>query len=165
MPPACHELYASPQPDREQSRMAPQHRYATLIAEATTTDGAESMKKILIVDDKPEVRELVSVTLEIGPYQILTASNGSQAIELARQEHPDLMLLDVMMPGGGPDGFEVCRRLKSDPSTRDITIIMLTSKGQERDRELGYQAGADDYFVKPFSPLELIAKVEEVLEA
>jgi two-component system phosphate regulon response regulator PhoB len=69
------------------------------------------------------------------------------------------------MPGGGPDGFEVCRRLKSDPSTRDITIIMLTSKGQDRDRELGYEAGADDYFVKPFSPLELIAKVEEVLEA
>lgn len=121
------------------------------------------MKKILIVDDQPEVRELVSVTLEVGLYQIFTASNGTQALTLAQAEHPDLMLLDVMMPGGGPDGIEVCRQLKSDQNTQDIYIVMLTSKGQDRDKEIGIEAGADDYFVKPFSPLELIEKVEDVL--
>jgi two-component system phosphate regulon response regulator PhoB len=120
------------------------------------------MKKILIVDDQPEVRELVSVTLEVGPYQILTASNGEQALAVARQELPQLMLLDVMMPAG-PDGLEVCRQLKDDPATASITIVMLTSKGQDWDRDAGFEAGADDYFVKPFSPLELIQKVEGVL--
>jgi len=122
------------------------------------------MKKILIVDDQPEVRELVSVTLEVGPYQILTAASGMQAIEAALRETPDLILLDVMLPGG-PEGIEVCRQLKSDPRTQSIYIVMLTSKGQTRDREFALAAGADDYFVKPFSPLELINKVEEVLEA
>jgi two-component system, OmpR family, phosphate regulon response regulator PhoB len=122
-----------------------------------------AMKKILIVDDQPEVRELVSVTLEVGPYQILTAHNGSVAVEVARAELPDLMLLDVMMPGSGPDGLQVCEQLKHDPATRDIYIVMLTSKGQEHDRDAGFHNGADDYFIKPFSPLELIEKVEEVL--
>lgn len=122
------------------------------------------MKKILIVDDQPEVRELVSVTLEVGPYQILTAASGVQALETARRELPDLILLDVMLPGG-PDGIEVCRQLKNDARTQVIYIVMLTSKGQTRDRDLALGAGADDYFVKPFSPLELINKVEEVLEA
>jgi two-component system phosphate regulon response regulator PhoB len=120
------------------------------------------MKKILIVDDQPEVRELVSVTLEIGPYQILTASSGEQALAVARRELPQLMLLDVMMPAG-PDGLDVCRQLKSDPATSSITVVLLTSKGQDWDREAGFEAGANDYFVKPFSPLELIQKVEEVL--
>lgn len=120
------------------------------------------MKKILIVDDQPEVRELVRVTLEIGPYQIFLASNGTEALQLARTEKPNLLLLDIMMPDG-PDGLEVCRILKDDPATADINIVMLTSKGQDWDLESGYEAGADDYFVKPFSPLELIQKVEQVL--
>jgi DNA-binding response OmpR family regulator len=122
------------------------------------------MKRILIVDDQPEVRELVSVTLEIGPYRILTAENGAQALEVAQAEVPDLILLDVMMPGG-LDGLEVCRQLKSNPLTSGIYVIMLTSRGQEWDVESGFDAGADDYFVKPFSPLELINKVEEVLDS
>ncbi len=122
----------------------------------------QPIKTILIVDDQPEVRELVSVTLEIGPYRILTAENGERALEIARAELPDLILLDIMMPDG-PDGLEVCRHLKSDPRTSGIYIVMLTAKGQESDKEAGRRAGADDYFVKPFSPLELIYKVEEVL--
>ncbi len=122
----------------------------------------QPIKTILIVDDQPEVRELVSVTLEIGPYRILTAENGERALEIARAELPDLILLDIMMPGG-PDGLEVCRHLKGDPRTSGIYIVMLTAKGQESDKEAGRRAGADDYFVKPFSPLELIYKVEEVL--
>ena len=120
------------------------------------------MKKILIVDDQPEVRELVRVTLEVGPYQIFLASNGAEALRLAREEEPDLLLLDIMMPEG-PDGLEVCRTLKNDPSTAGINIVMLTSKGQDWDLQAGHDAGANDYFVKPFSPLELIQKVEEVL--
>jgi CheY-like chemotaxis protein len=120
------------------------------------------MNKILIVDDQPEVRELVRVTLEIGPYQIFLASNGTEALQMARTEKPNLLLLDIMMPDG-PDGLEVCRILKNDPATADINIVMLTSKGQDWDLESGYEAGANDYFVKPFSPLELIQKVEQVL--
>src|SRR5438034_5624107 len=113
------------------------------------------MKKILIVDDQPAVRELVSVTLEIGPYQILTAENGDQALRMARAELPELMLLDVQMPGGSLDGLDVCRMLKTDDRTKSIYIIMLTAKGQDWDKQAGREVGADDYFVKPFSPLEL----------
>lgn len=120
------------------------------------------MKTILIVDDKAEVRELVEVTLRVGDYRILQADNGDQAVEIAQAERPDLMLLDVMMPGG-MDGFEVCERLKSDPATQGITIIMLTAKGQQVDKERGSQVKADGYYTKPFSPLELLQKVEEVL--
>jgi len=121
------------------------------------------MKKILIVDDQAEVRELVEVTLRIGDYQILQASNADEALAVARSEHPDLMLLDVMMPNSSIDGFEVCRRLKADPNTRGINIVMVTARGQEKDLETGRLAGADDYFTKPFSPLQLMNKVEELL--
>jgi DNA-binding response OmpR family regulator len=121
------------------------------------------MKKILIVDDQLEVRELVQVTLEIGNYQILAAENGKQALEVAQRERPDIILLDIMMPGSDVDGLEVCRRLKGDPNMMATTIVMLSAKGQESDIEAGRQAGADDYFTKPFSPIALIEKVEEVM--
>lgn len=121
------------------------------------------MKKILIVDDQVEVRELVQVTLEIGDYQILSAENGQQAVDIARVEHPDIILLDIMMPGSDVDGLEACRLLKADPATADITIVMLSAKGQEVDIETGKVAGADDYFTKPFSPIALIEKVESVI--
>jgi DNA-binding response OmpR family regulator len=119
-------------------------------------------KKILIVDDQPIVRDLVSATLEVSPYEVLVAENGDQALEIARAELPALILLDIQMPGS-PDGLVVCRALKQDPRTKGICIIMLTARGQEWDKQAGYDAGADGYFVKPFSPLELINKVEEVL--
>jgi two-component system, OmpR family, phosphate regulon response regulator PhoB len=121
------------------------------------------MKKILIVDDQLEVRELVQVTLEIGDYQILAAENGQQALEVAQAEHPDIILLDIMMPGSNVDGLEVCRRIKNDPDMSRTTIVMLSAKGQESDIAAGRQAGADDYFTKPFSPIALIEKVEEVM--
>jgi CheY-like chemotaxis protein len=121
------------------------------------------MKKILIVDDQQEVRELVEVTLRIGDYTIWQAASGDQALAVARAEHPDLILLDVMMPNSSIDGYEVCRQLKSDPMTKKINIVMLTARGQEADIEMGKQAGADDYFTKPFSPLQLMNKVEELL--
>ena len=120
------------------------------------------IKQILIVDDQSEVRELVSVTLEVEPYDILQAENGQQALDMAASHIPDLILLDVMMPDG-MNGLEVCRRIKENPALRDIPVIMLTARGQEVDVEEGYAAGADEYFTKPFSPLELITKVEQFL--
>ena len=120
------------------------------------------MKKILIVDDQKEIRELVEVTLRLEDYQIFQAKSGDEAIKLARAEKPDLVIMDVMMPGG-IDGLEATRVLKNDPETKGCQIIMLTGKGQQDDQEKGLKAGADDYFSKPFSPLELIKKVEEVL--
>ena len=120
------------------------------------------MKKILIVDDRLEVRELVEVTLRVKEYRILQASNGDDAVALAKAERPDLILMDIMMPNG-MDGLEATRMIKNDPDLKDCTIIMLTAKGQQTDREKGFEAGADDYFVKPFSPLDLVRKVEEVL--
>jgi two-component system phosphate regulon response regulator PhoB len=122
------------------------------------------VKKILIVDDQAEVRELVEVTLRIGAYTILHAASGDHALAVARAERPDLILLDVMMPDSSVDGFEVCRQLKSDPATRNINIVMLTARGQGADIEMGRRVGADDYFTKPFSPLQLMNKVEELLD-
>ena len=121
------------------------------------------MKKILIVDDQIEIRELVEITLRIGDYNIFQAEDGPQALEIAKAENPDLILLDVMMPKGGMDGFEVCEALKKDSETAGSTIVMLTSKGQEADKEHARKVGADGYFTKPFSPLALMNKVEEVL--
>jgi CheY-like chemotaxis protein len=120
------------------------------------------MKKVLIVDDRQEVRELVEVTLRVKEYRVFEASNAKEAIEMVRAEKPDLTLMDIMMPGG-MDGLEATRILKNDPETRECPIVMLTAKGQKTDIEKGLEAGAEDYFVKPFSPLELIKKVEEVL--
>jgi CheY-like chemotaxis protein len=120
------------------------------------------LKKILIVDDRSEVRELVEVTLKSEEYQILQANSGTRAIEIAREQKPDLVLMDVMMPGK-IDGIEAARIIKNDPATRGIIIIMLTSKGQVDDIKNGFAVGANDYFVKPFSPLDLIKKVEEML--
>jgi CheY-like chemotaxis protein len=120
------------------------------------------MKKILIVDDQAEVRELVNVTLRVGDYRILQAENGERALEVARSEKPDLIIMDVMMPGS-IDGYEATRILKADEGTRQCQVVMLTAKGQKTDKEEGYRCGADDYFAKPFSPLELIRKVENTL--
>lgn len=121
------------------------------------------MKKILITEDKPEVRELVKVTLRVGDYEIIEAENGKTAIELAKEHKPDLILMDVMMPGE-IDGLEATRTIKSDPTTQQCRVIMLTAKGQQHDKDAGKEAGADGYFTKPFSPLELIQHVEAFLK-
>lgn len=121
------------------------------------------MRKLLIADDEDGVRSLVRMTLEADAYEILEARNGDEALEVAREHRPDLMFLDVMMPGSS--GVEVCRALKSDAETADITIIMLTAQSLEQDREEGLAAGADDYFTKPFSPVSLLTKVEQVFGA
>ncbi len=120
------------------------------------------MKKILIVDDQEEIRRLVDITLRVENYQILQAESGEEAIEIVKAEKPDLIIMDIMMPGG-IDGLEATRILKNDPETKECLIIMLTAKGQSYEREEGLAAGADDYFAKPFSPLVLIKKVEELI--
>lgn len=120
------------------------------------------MKKLLIVDDQTEIRELVRITLRSSDLTVIQADSGDKAVQVAGSEHPDLIIMDVDMPGT-LNGFEAARALKSNPKTRDITIVMLTGKDRDEDRQKGKEAGADDYFTKPFSPLELIKKVEEVL--
>jgi two-component system phosphate regulon response regulator PhoB len=120
------------------------------------------MKKILIVDDEEKVRKLVEVTLSGSDLEVLHASSGDEALETAREAKPDVILLDIMMPGG-LDGFDVCRLLREDPDTEGIYIIMLTAKGQKSDKEKGLALGADDYFIKPFSPMELMDKIDKIL--
>ena len=120
------------------------------------------MKKILIVDDEEKVRKLVEVTLSVGKLEILHASSGDEGLKVAREAKPDIILLDIMMPGK-LDGYDVCRLLKNDPDTKDIYVIMLTAKGQKADKERGLASGADEYFVKPFSPMELMDKIDSIL--
>jgi CheY-like chemotaxis protein len=120
------------------------------------------MKKILVADDDPTIRLLVNATLRRDTYQLMEAVDGEQTLEVARQERPDLILLDVGMPL--LDGFEVCRQLKSDPETGNIHIVMLTARTQENERRQGDAVGADGYFTKPFSPLALLNKISDVLE-
>jgi CheY-like chemotaxis protein len=123
------------------------------------------IKKILIADDEEPLRLLVRATLEDesgeGRYEIIEAIDGNEALEIVRKERPELTLLDIQMPG--LSGLEVCKILKSDPATSDLMIVMLTAKGQQSDRERGFAAGADDYFAKPFSPLDLLQLVDRVM--
>lgn len=118
-------------------------------------------EKLLIVDDDLDTLRLVGLMLERQGYEIVAASNGHQAVMMARGEQPDLVLLDVMMPD--MDGLEVTRRLRADESTRSIPIIMFTAKSQVDDKILGFEAGADDYVTKPTQPRELVAHVKAVL--
>ncbi len=121
------------------------------------------MRKILIVDDQPEIRELVRLTLELGNFRIFSASNGQQALAIAQSIKPDIVLLDVRMPDSSISGLEVCRQLKSDPTVAKSYIIIISASGEEHNLTLAKAAGADDFLIKPFSPFALIDKVEEVV--
>jgi phosphate regulon transcriptional regulator PhoB len=117
--------------------------------------------RVLIVEDEPDIRELVVHHLKREGYQVSAASSGEEALRQVQAAPPDLVILDLMMPS--MDGLEVCRRLRQDPATASLPIVMLTAKGDEVDRVLGLEIGADDYVVKPFSPKELLARVRAVL--
>jgi len=121
-----------------------------------------SEKSILVVEDNLETRELLSYNLKNAGYAVRTAGDGLKALELASRARPDLVLLDVMLPGG-MDGLEVCRRLKQDERTRSVPVIMLTALGDEVDRIVGLELGAEDYVPKPFSPRELLLRIKAVL--
>ena len=118
-------------------------------------------EKILVVDDEQDLVKLVRFNLEKDGYKVISAFNGEDALFLARKERPDLIVLDLMLPG--IDGLEVCKKLKADTELVNIAVIMLTAKGEESDITLGLKIGADDYMTKPFSPKELVARVQAVL--
>jgi two-component system, OmpR family, phosphate regulon response regulator PhoB len=120
------------------------------------------MKRILIVEDQADIRKLIRMTLEFEDYEIHEASDGSLGLRTAQAIKPDGMLLDVMMPGE-LNGLQVCQRIKSDPLMKATKVLLLTARGQQRDREAGEQAGADEYLIKPFSPLQLIETLERLL--
>lgn len=117
---------------------------------------------ILVVDDEPQIVEVVQDYLKQSGYCVLTARDGQAALSLARHEHPDLVILDLMLPGG-VDGLDVCRMLRQDPALAEMPIIMLTARAEEVDRLVGLELGADDYVTKPFSPREVVARVRSVL--
>lgn len=112
-------------------------------------------KKILVVDDQGELRKLVRMTLEFGDYELHEVEDGERALELIDKVRPDVVILDIMMPGD-IDGIQVCESIKSDEKTSSTFVILLSARGQKSDIEKGEKAGADAYLVKPFSPLELI---------
>jgi two-component system alkaline phosphatase synthesis response regulator PhoP len=118
-------------------------------------------EKILVVDDEEDILELLRFNLSREGCQVFCASSGEEALRLVRSEIPDLVVLDLMLPG--IDGLEVTRRLKSDPNTKHLPIVMLTAKGEEADIVTGLELGADDYVTKPFSPRILVARVRAVL--
>lgn len=119
------------------------------------------MAKILVAEDERDILELITFTLQLASHQVITAENGEQALELAHQELPDLVLLDARMPR--LSGYEVCRQLKSNPATKAIPVVFLSAKGQESEIKAGLESGAVEYLVKPFSPEELIHNLEEIL--
>ena len=119
------------------------------------------MAKVLIADDHDNMRSLVRLTLETGHFEIFEAPDGNAALDVARREQPDLVFLDWTMPG--LPGVEVCRALRDDPAHADMRIVMLTARAQHADREAARAVGADDYITKPFSPIELLSKVRDVL--
>ena len=117
--------------------------------------------RVLIVEDEPDIRDLLAFHLERDGYQVTKSKTGADALRQLKSGLPDLVLLDLMLPE--VDGLEVCRRLRQDPRTASLPIVMLTAKGEEVDRILGLELGADDYIVKPFSPKEVVARVRAVL--
>ncbi len=117
--------------------------------------------KILVVEDEPDIRELVRYNLEQGGFEVIETDDGKQALALIEKERPSLLVLDLMLPNA--DGLDICKMLRQRPQSAAIPIVMLTAKAAEVDRVLGLELGADDYITKPFSPRELVARVKAVL--
>ena len=120
------------------------------------------MHTVLVVDDETDILELVVFNLERQQFKVLTADNGISAVQIAKDKIPDLIVLDLMLPG--MDGFSVYRELRADPRTNGIPVLMLTAKGEVNDRIAGLELGADDYVTKPFSPRELLLRVRALLK-
>jgi len=119
------------------------------------------MARILVAEDERDIRELIGFTLRHHGHEVLTASNGEDALAIALREVPDLVLLDIRMPR--LTGYDVCRRLRADPTTRDIPVAFLSAKGQDSEVQAGMDAGATDYILKPFAPDQLINRVALLL--
>jgi CheY-like chemotaxis protein len=119
------------------------------------------MAKILVAEDERDIRELIIFTLRYGGFEVVAVTNGEEAVDAARRENPDLILLDVRMPK--LTGYDACRRLKADPLLRHIPVVFLSAKGQETEVQTGIEAGAIEYILKPFSPDQLNKRVGELL--
>jgi len=120
-------------------------------------------KKILIADDNENIREALSYLLEDEGYKLWLAKDGTETLAKVKEILPDILFLDIMMPE--MNGYEVCRIIKEDPRLKKTYVIMLTAKGQVAEQERGKQVGADEYIVKPFSPMEILAKIKQILDA
>jgi len=118
-------------------------------------------KRILVVDDEVQLVEMVKIRLEANGYEILSAYDGQEALDKARKEKPDLIVLDLMLPK--LDGYKVCRMIKFDDRYKNIPIILFSARAQESDKEMGIQVGADAYITKPFEPKVLLSKIKELL--
>lgn len=119
------------------------------------------MAKILIADDERDIRELIGFTLRFASHEVITAKDGEEALRMAEQEKPDLVLLDVRMPK--MTGYETCRQFKMDPELKNIPVVFISAKGQESEIQAGLNAGAVEYVLKPFAPNDLAARVNEIL--
>lgn len=118
-------------------------------------------KKILIVDDERDLIETLTFRLEASGYEVVSAYNGREGLDKAREHAPDLILLDIMMPE--MDGYKVCKELRQDIKCKDIPVVMVTAKGQDTDRDMGIEAGANGYLTKPFEANQLLDKIKELL--
>jgi len=119
------------------------------------------MTKILISEDEPDIRDLVAFTLRFAGYEVISSTNGEEAVQLAKKELPDMILLDVRMPR--MTGYEACKRIKADPKLKDVPIVFLSAKGQETEIRDGMNAGAEEYLLKPFAPDQLTERVRSIL--
>ena len=119
------------------------------------------MPRILLAEDEQDILELIIFTLQFGGYEVIPTSNGEEALEMTRKEHPDLVLLDVRMPR--MSGYQVCAIIKSDHEIQHIPVVFLSAKGQEAEIKTGYEKGAVDYILKPFAPDHLLDRLEEIL--
>jgi CheY-like chemotaxis protein len=131
------------------------------VADVTDQSGESKTLKILVAEDEPDIRDLVAFTLRFAGYEVVSGSNGEEAVELARQEHPDLIILDVRMPR--MTGYDACKLIKSEPNLKDVPVIFLSAKGQEAEIQSGMDAGAEDYLLKPFAPDQLTDRVRSIL--
>ncbi len=122
---------------------------------------ASDKHTVLVVDDEPDIVKLVEISLKLSNFDVITALSGPMALEILKTKRPDLVLLDIMMPE--MSGYEVCQKIKSDPNTRDLPVVMLTAKGQKGDAEKGLDVGADDYIIKPFDPYDLGEQITRIL--
>ena len=119
------------------------------------------MAKILIAEDERDIRDLVAFTLRFAGYEVAVATNGEEAVSMAPQINPDLILMDVRMPR--MTGYEACKVMKADPNLKDIPIVFLTARGQESEIQQGLEAGAEEYLLKPFAPDQLTTRVKAIL--
>nr|MBC8333726.1 response regulator [Candidatus Desulfolinea nitratireducens] len=119
------------------------------------------MAKIVIAEDERDIRDLIAFTLRFAGHEVVTAANGEEAVEMAIQENPDLIMLDVRMPR--MTGYDACRAIKANPAFVNTPVVFLSAKGQESEIESGLDAGAEEYFLKPFAPAELTKRVLEIL--